>query len=103
MCQGVLLYWRLGILLKSFLLAPYDNFYHGTPEDNQNYFHLSASTLVECAFGEVDLHWGIFWKALKFNLKTNCKIIDACLHLHNFIVDNQEGVAMDWIEKKHPR
>ena len=69
------------------------------PEDNFNYFHLSARISVECAFGEVDLRWGIFWKALKYTLKTNCKIIDACLQLHNFIVTHREGLAMDVTDK----
>ena len=85
--------------LKSFLLTPYDNAYHGTPEDNYNYFHSSSRISVECAFGEVDLRWGIFWKPLKYTLKTNCKIIDACLRLHNFIVDHRESTAMDLIDK----
>lgn len=85
--------------LKSFLLTPYDNAYHGSLEDNYNYFHSSARISVECAFGEVDLRWGIFWKPLKYTLKTNCKIIDACLRLHNFIVDHREGLAMDPIDK----
>ncbi len=35
----------------------------------------------------------------KYTLKTNCKIIDACLHLHNFIVDHREGLVMINIDK----
>ncbi|KAL3768298.1 hypothetical protein ACHAW5_005661 [Stephanodiscus triporus] len=85
--------------IKSFLLTPYDNAFHGTPEDNYNYFHSSSRISVECAFGEVDLRWGIFWKPLKYSLKTNRKIIDACLRLHNYIVDHREGLAMDSIDK----
>ena len=45
--------------LKSFLLITYDNAFHGTSEDNYNYFHSSSRIVVECAFGEVDLCWGI--------------------------------------------
>jgi hypothetical protein len=86
--------------LKSFLLTPYDNAFHGTPEDNYNYFHSSSRISVECTFGEVDLRWGIFWKPLKYSLKTNCKIIDACLRLHNFIVDQRgTSLAMDTVDK----
>jgi len=76
--------------LKSFLLTPYDNVLHGTPEDNFNFFHSSSRTCVECAFGEVDLRWGVLWKALQFDLKHNMRIIDACIRLHNFIVDFRE-------------
>lgn len=45
--------------LKSFLLTPFDNVLHGTSEDNFNFFHSSSRISVECAFGEIDLRWGI--------------------------------------------
>ena len=73
--------------IKSFLMTPFDNAVHGTPEDNYNFFHSSSRIWVECAFGEVDLRWGILWKPLGFRLKHNVNIIDACMRLHNFIVD----------------
>ena len=75
--------------LKSFLLTPYDNAVHGTPEDNYNFFHSSSRISVECCFGEVDLRWGIFWRELNYALDVNCKIIDACMLLHNFIVEQR--------------
>ena len=75
--------------LKAFLLTPYDNAVHGTAEDNFNFFHSSARISVECCFGEVDLRWGIFWSELSYSLKTNCQIIDACMRLHNFIVEKR--------------
>ncbi len=74
--------------IKSFILTSYGNAAHGTPEDNYNFFHLSLRIAVECCFGEVDLQFGIFWWPLKFSLKTNGHIIDACLWLHNFILEN---------------
>ena len=76
--------------LKSFLFTPYDNVLHGTPEDNYNFFHSSSRISVECAFGEIDLRWGIFWSPLRFSLKHNCNVIDAAMNLHNFIVDFRE-------------
>jgi len=77
-------------LLKSFLLTPYDNVMHGTPEDNFNFFQSSSRIYVECAFGEIDLRWGILWRPLKFSLKHSSAVIDACMRLHNFIVDFRE-------------
>ena len=59
--------------------------------DSFNYFHSSARIVVECAFGEIDLLWGILWSPLKFALYLSCKVIDACMRLHNFIVDLHEG------------
>lgn len=88
--------------LKSFLLTPYDNALHDTPEDNYNFFHSSSQISVECCFGEIDLRFGIFWKPLKFSLDMNCNIIDACMRMHNFIVKNrnrEEGIGMDPVDK----
>ncbi len=75
--------------LKSFLLVPYDNAVHGTPEDDYNYYHSSSRITVECCFGDIDLQWGILWRELSYSLELNCKIIDACMRLHNFIVDHR--------------
>jgi hypothetical protein len=50
--------------LKSFLLTPYDNTRHATPVDNYNFFHSSSRIVVECAFGEINLRWGILWSKL---------------------------------------
>jgi hypothetical protein len=86
--------------IKSFLLTPYDNAAHGTAEDNYNFFHSSSRISVECCFGEVDLRFGIFWRPLKFSLKTNSQIIDACLRLHNFIIENSNVNFMDSIDKE---
>ena len=65
--------------LKSFLLTPYDNAMHGTTEDNYNFFHSSSRISVECAFGEIDLRWGILWKELEYSLELNCTVIDVCM------------------------
>ena len=74
--------------LRSFLITPYDNAAHGTDEDNFNFFRSSSRIVVECAFGEVDSRWGIFWRPyLKFNLDASVQIIEAALRLHTFIVD----------------
>ena len=75
--------------LKSFVLTPYDNAVHGTPEDDFNFFHSSCRISVECCFGEIDLRWGILWRELNYALDVNCKIIDACMRLHNFIVEHR--------------
>jgi hypothetical protein len=80
--------------LKLFILTPYDNAAHGTPEDNYNFFHSSLRIAVECCFGDVDIRFGIFWWPLKFSLKANGCIIDACLWLHNFILENSDRSFM---------
>ena len=77
--------------IRSFLHTPYDDTMHGSAEDNYNFFHSSSRISIECAFGEINLRWGILWRALKFSLKMNCMIIDVCMRLHNFIVDHRNN------------
>ena len=36
------------------------------------------------------MRFGILWKPLGFTVRNNIHVIDACLRLHNFIVDYQE-------------
>ena len=64
------------------------------------FFHSSSRIAVECCFGEVDLRCGIFWQPLKFSLRINCFIIDACLLLHNFILENLNCPFLGSIEKE---
>jgi len=85
--------------LKSFLLTPYDNAMHGTAEDNYNFFHSSSRISVECAFGEIDLRWGILWKELEYSLEMNIAIIDVCMRLHNCIVELRVGNTMDALDR----
>ena len=36
------------------------------------------------------MRFGILWKPLGFTMRNNIQVIDACLRLHNFIVDYRE-------------
>ena len=90
--------------IRSFLITPFDDAMHGTAEDNFNYFHSSSRISIECTFGEIDMRWGVLWRPLSFSMKHNTQVIDACLRLHNFIVDfredNEELTAMQELEKE---
>ena len=46
--------------IESFLLPPYDQPETKSSQDDFNFFHSSGRITVECAFGEIDLRWGIF-------------------------------------------
>ena len=73
--------------IESFIIPPYDNTKSKTPEDDFNFYHSSARITVECAFGEIDRRWGIFWSAISYSLYNTCIICEASMHLHNFHVD----------------
>ena len=85
--------------LKSFLLTPFGNVLHGTPEDDYNFFHSSSRICVECAFGEIDLRWGILWKRPQFTMKNNIRVIDTCMQMNNFIIDFREANVIDEVDK----
>ena len=70
-------------------MRPYDNAYPQTPEDSFNYFLSSAHIFVEWCFGEVDRRWGILWGPIEGNLHRKKFIIDACLRLHNYLVEDR--------------
>ena len=77
--------------IRSFLQVPYDNAVPQSAEDCFNY-HLSTCRIwIECAFGEIDMRWGILWWPLQFGLAKNIKVIDAALRLHNFIILRRES------------
>ena len=81
--------------IESFLIPPYDNTSPKTSEDDFNFYHSSARITVECAFGEIDLRWGIFWKRLSVSLSHATVIIEGAMHLHNFLVDYRESHVKD--------
>ena len=59
--------------------------------DSFNYHLSSCRIYIECAFGELVMRWGIFWRTLRFDLAKSMKIIKVCMLLHNFIVDHRNG------------
>lgn len=81
--------------LAPFLITPHDvletkNDINGN-KDSFNY-HLSSCRIhIECAFGELVMRWGIFWRTLRFNLKKSIKIVQVCMLLHNHIIDSRHG------------
>ena len=81
--------------IESFFIPPYYITSPKTSEDDFNFYHSSARITVECAFGEIDLRWGIFWKRLSVSLSHASVIIEGAMHLHNFLVDYRESRVND--------
>jgi DDE superfamily endonuclease len=77
--------------LAPFLVTPYEQEeLKNDPmhvKDSFNYHLSSCRIYIECAFGELVMRWGIFWRTLLFELKKCCKVIQVCMLLHNYIVD----------------
>ena len=78
--------------LESFLLCPYLQPTPKSAEDAFNFYHSSARITVECAFGEIDLRWGIFWKRMMCSLEHAALIIEGAMCLHNFLVDYRDNI-----------
>lgn len=73
--------------IDSFILTSHDQTLSKSKEDDFNFYHSSARITVECAFGEIDLRWGIFWKILTCSLNNASLIIEGAMHLHNYLVE----------------
>jgi len=86
--------------LSPFLQTPYgvdelkDDVDHAT--DAFNYHLSSCRFFIECAFGELVMRWGIFWRTLLFDLKKfSGKVVQVAMLLHNFIVECRESGGHD--------
>ena len=79
--------------VESFIIPPYDSPSKKSPEDHFNLYHSNARIPVECAFSEIDLRWGIFWKRLTSRLINSVLIIEGAMHLHNFLVDYRNSLV----------
>jgi len=76
--------------LSSYMLTPYEDVcIVGESKDNYNYWHSNARIRVECAFGEIIMRWGIFWRTLRFDLDAHGQIINAAMLLHNFLIEER--------------
>jgi hypothetical protein len=75
--------------MESFLLVPYPKPDAQSMEDAYNYYHSNCRIRIECAFGEIVMRWGIFWRTLHFDLDYVGDIITGAALLHNFIVDER--------------
>ena len=93
--KGYLILGDSAYCIESFLLPPYDNADPRSEDDAFYFYHSSARITVECAFGEIDLRWGIFWKRLNFSLDNSAIIIEGAMRLHNYLVDFRESMKDD--------
>ena len=94
--EGVYLVGDSAYALRNYLMTPYDNAAPGTAEDTFNFYQSSCRIWVECAFGEIDRRWGIFWKRLEGDLRNHKYTIDSAMRLHNFIIDYREAAVSEF-------
>ena len=82
--------------LCGFLITPFANPGGASTEDDFNFWQSNSRIRIECAFGELVMRWGIFWRSLKFDLPFCGKIISGAMLLHNFLVDMRDGADLDF-------
>jgi hypothetical protein len=58
--------------ISPYLLTPYsDAKIEGDPKDAYNFWQSNARIRIECAFGELVMRWGIFWRTIVQNRKSH--------------------------------
>ena len=77
--------------IESFIIPPYALTEARTSEDDFNFFHSSARITVECAFGEINMRWDIFWKPLRCSVDKATIIIEGAMRLHIFLVEYRDA------------
>jgi hypothetical protein len=95
--NGLFLIGDSAYALLSFFLIPFESNVTtpGSPQDGFNFWHSNSCIHVECAFGEIIVRWGIFWRPLRFKLSHCGDIINAALLLHNFLVTERDTGSDD--------
>ena len=58
-------------------------------EDDYNFWHSNSRIRIECAFGELVMRWGIFWRTIAFDIQQIGDIISAATLLHNYIINER--------------
>ena len=92
--QGLFLVGDAAYALASYMMVPYDKTeLDDDPlkiRDSFNYYLSACRIFIECAFGELVMRWGMFWRTMRFSsLKKTGRVIQATMLLHNFIVDER--------------
>lgn len=58
-------------------------------DDAFNFFHSQLRITIERSFGIFVNVFGIFHSPLLFSIATSCSVVEACVRLHNFRIDNR--------------
>lgn len=58
-------------------------------KDSFNYWHARQRQVIECCFGILIMRWGLFWRALRMNIRHWGKLITVAAKLHNICRNRQ--------------
>lgn len=78
------------------IITPFSRSTAGRYQDSFNFFQSSHRIHVEQAFGFLKKRWGILWRPLGFEMRTNVKIVPTAMLLHNFCVNYDRGYTKRW-------
>jgi hypothetical protein len=70
------------------LMSPYEGKNLDIWKESFNFFHSQVRITIERTFGIFIQRFGIFWKALQFDVSFIVEIVHCCCRLHNFCIDN---------------
>lgn len=77
--------------LRTYLLTPYrDNGFLSPTQKKYNYYHSSTRVCIEQAFGILKGKFRILKFLHIYNIQEGKRIVNACIVLHNFIINNEK-------------
>jgi DDE superfamily endonuclease len=78
---------------SNFLLTPWPSsvVVGDSAKDAFKFYQSSLRIHIEQSFGQLVRRFGILWKPLNFNIYSVCEVVHACMSVHNFLIDANEG------------
>lgn len=71
-----------------YIICPYKGTNLSKSQDAFNFYHSQLRINIECAFGMLVRRFGILWRPMEFALERCAMIVNACMKLHNLLVDD---------------
>ena len=79
-------------------MVPYDDADPLSEQDAFNFWLSNSRIQIECAFGELIMRWGIFWRTLKLDVKRAGDTVGAAMLLHNFLVARRDNYDRNYFK-----
>lgn len=73
--------------LAPFCMTPFIGTNVGEAEDAFNFYHSQLRITIERAFGIFVNVFGIFQSSMSYSIANTCEVVEACVRLHNFRID----------------
>ena len=83
------------------VLSPWPGRGIGKYKDSFNYWLSHSRQVIERAFGMLTQRWGIFWRKFIFSFERWALVIQVCMKLHNYCIENNVPLPQQRYHEDH--